>query len=86
MELALLGSILIGIALAVGLYAGQTLLARGFAFIESDFRDKLRRLRRPTKNLRTLLVCWAGAVLGVSLVMWVGLGLPVLGVLTAIVL
>ncbi|MEZ6067697.1 MAG: type II secretion system F family protein [Planctomycetaceae bacterium] len=59
---------------------------RAFGFVEGDFRDKLRRLRLPTKNLRTLLVCWLGAVAGVLLVMWVGLGLPVLGVLISIVL
>jgi tight adherence protein B len=86
MELAFIGSVLIGAAFGLGLYSGRSLLARAFAFIESDFRDKLRRMRQPTKNLRTLLVCWLGAVVGVSLVMWVGLGLPVLGGLTAVVL
>jgi tight adherence protein B len=86
MELAFVGSLLIGTALAIALYSGRSLIVRAFAFIESDFRDKLRRMRRPTKNLRTMLVCWLGAVVGVSLVMWVGLGLPVLGVLTAILL
>lgn len=86
MELAILGSVLIGIGLAVGAYSGRSQLLRTFAFIETDLRDKLRRLRRPTKKLRTLLVCWLGAVVGVSLVMWVGLGLPVLGLLTAMLL
>ena len=86
MELAIIGSVLIGAALGLAWYSGQSIVGRAFGFIESDFRDKLRRLRRPTKNLRTLLVCWGGAVIGVSLVMWIGLGLPVLGVLLAIVL
>jgi tight adherence protein B len=86
MELAVIGSILVGSAIGLAVYAGRSLLLRGFAFIESDFRDKLRRIRRPTRNLRTLLVCWLGAVIGVSIVMWVGLGLPVLGVLTSILL
>jgi tight adherence protein B len=40
----------------------------------------------PGRNLRTLMVCWLGATAGVLLVMWVGLGLPVLGALTSIVL
>jgi tight adherence protein B len=86
MEFAILGSAFMGAAIGLGLYAGSPTLQRGFLYVEHDFRDKLRRIRRPTKNLRTLLVCWLGAVVGVSLVMWVGLGLPVLGVLIAIVL
>lgn len=86
MELALIGCVLIGAGLALAAYSGRAQLLRAFAFIESDLRDKLRRLRKPTKKLRTLLVCWLGAMLGVSLVMWVGLGLPVLGALTAVLL
>lgn len=86
MELAILGSLLIGLAIACGAVAGGPALLRACAFVENDFRDKLRRIRKPTKNLRTLLVCWLGAVAGVLLVMWVGLGLPILGVLVAVLL
>lgn len=83
MELAILGSLLVGAAIGLGFYAGRSALGRLFAFMEGDLRDKLRRLRLPGRNLRTLMVCWLGATIGVLLVMWVGLGLPVLGGLTA---
>lgn len=86
MELAWIGSVLVGAGIGLAAYAGHPYLVAAFRFIESDFRDKLRRLRMPHRNLRALLVCWVGAVLGVLLVMWVGLGLPVLGVLTSILL
>lgn len=86
MELALLGCVLIGVAIGCGVYAGGPALAAGFAFVEADFRDKLRRLRKPTRNLTALLTAWLGAVVGVLLVMWIGLGLPVLGGITAVLL
>ncbi len=82
----LLGCLLIGAAAAVGLWAGSDSIQAGFEFIESDFRDKLRRIRLPIKNLRALLVCWFGAVVGVYIVMWIPLEMPVLGVLLGIVL
>lgn len=84
MEFALIGSTLIGAALAVTAYAGQERFARAFRFIEADFRDKLRRMRRPTRRLRAWLVAWLGGVTGIALVMWVVLGLPVLGGLLGI--
>jgi tight adherence protein B len=86
MELALLGSLLVGAAIGCGVYAGGPALAAGFAFVEADLRDKLRRLRKPTRNLTALLTAWLGAVVGVLLVMWIGLGLPVLGGMTAVLL
>lgn len=81
----LLGCVLIGAAMAVGIWAGSEGIRSGFEFIEHDFRDKLRRIRLPIKNLRALLVCWFGAAVGVYIVMWIGLGLPVLGILLGIV-
>jgi tight adherence protein B len=81
-----LGCIMIGAALGVGIWAGSESIEAGFLFIEHDFRDKLRRIRVPVRNLRALLVAWGGAVVGVYIVMWIGLGLPVLGVLLAVVL
>ncbi|MFV0443432.1 MAG: type II secretion system F family protein [Planctomycetaceae bacterium] len=84
MEFALIGSILIGAALALTAVAGRDQFVRGFRFIEDDFRDKLRRMRRPTRRLRAWLVAWLGGVVGLALSMWVFLGLPVLGLLLAI--
>jgi tight adherence protein B len=82
----LLGCILIGAAMAVGIWAGSDSIKGGFEFIENDFRDKLRRIRLPVKNLRALLVSWFGAVVGVFIVMWLGIEKPIFGVFLAVVL
>ncbi len=86
MEFAIIGSLLMGIGIALAIWAGSSHIQRLFLFIEDDFRDKLRRLRINAKNLRVLLVCWLGAISGVMLVMWIGLGLPVLGFLFGLLL
>lgn len=85
-ELAIFGCILIGSALGMTAYAGGHLFRRAFDYVENDFRDKLKRLRMTGKNLHALLVCWLGAVVGVSVVMWIGVGLPILGLLVSVVL
>lgn len=86
MEFALIGSVLIGSALGLGSWAGRDSIVSIFLRIEDDFRDKLRRLRMPARNLRTLLVCWLAALAGITAILWVVLALPVIGVLSAILL
>jgi tight adherence protein B len=86
LELAVFASLVIGVAIAFALWAGSDSLQRAFAFVENDFRDKLRRMRIPARNLRAILVCWLGATAGVSVVMWIALGLPIIGFLVAAVL
>lgn len=85
-ELAVFGCVLIGSALGLTAYAGSDLFRRAFEYVEHDFRDKLRRLRMTGKNLRPLLICWLGAVMGVSIVMWIGVGLPIIGLLVSVLL
>ena len=85
-EIAILACLLIGAALAVGGWSGSEYGRRAFVFVEADFQDKLKRMRVRPKNLRALLVCWLGAVVGVGILMWIGLGLPVIGLLLAVVL
>lgn len=85
-ELAILGTALIGAALGLAVWSGQSQLVGTFLYVERDFQDKLRRLRIRATNLRAYLVCWLAAVIGVSAVMWTVVGLPILGVLVAIVL
>jgi tight adherence protein B len=85
-ELAFFGCVLIGSALGLTAYAGSEYFRRAFEYVEHDFRDKLRRLRMTGKNLRPLLICWLGAVLGVSIVMWIGVGLPIIGLLVSVLL
>lgn len=78
-EVALVGSLLIGAAMACAGVAGQDYFRRAFAFVEVDFSDKLRRMRVRPRNLRAVLVLWLGATIGVSIVMWIGMGLPIIG-------
>lgn len=85
-EIAILGSLLIGAALALLAWAGGAQFERAFAIVEADFGDKLRRMRVRPRNLRALLVCWLAVTAGVSVVMWIVLGLPVIGLLVGVVL
>jgi len=43
-------------------YSGKPYLAQGFAALERDMADKLRRLRASTKNLRKYLIVWLIAI------------------------
>src|SRR5687768_6278593 len=85
-ELRIIGCILIGAALGLAAWAGSRYFARAFRFVESDFTDKLKRMRIRSTNLRTVLVCWLGAVAGIAILMWIALGLPILGVLVGVIL
>jgi tight adherence protein B len=80
-EFGIIASVLIGAALAVCAWAGSEYFARAFAFVETDFADKLRRMRVRPRNLRAVLFCWLGATAGVSIVIWIALGLPIIGLL-----
>jgi len=68
-----------GLAVALLAYSGDAVFARALDFVEADFRDKLRRLRRNTKYLRRNLIVWTVAVAVVFLTMWLALGLLVVG-------
>jgi tight adherence protein B len=85
-EFGIIASVLIGAALAMCAYAGSEYFARAFAFVETDFADKLRRMRVRPRNLRAILYCWLGATGGVSIVIWIALGLPIIGLLVGCVL
>jgi tight adherence protein B len=85
-EFGIIASLLIGAALAMCAYAGSDYFARAFAFVETDFADKLRRMRLRPRNLRAILFCWLGATAGVSIVIWIALGLPIIGLLAGCVL
>ena len=78
-EVLVLGTVMIGLATAGLAYAGADSYGRGLDFVESDLRDKLRRLRINTRNLRNTLIAWVAFVVGVFLVMWIALDLLILG-------
>ena len=58
MLLIILGTACFGMCVAVGSYAGSATFERGLDLVESDLREKLRRLRVNTRNLRRLLISW----------------------------
>lgn len=84
-ELAPWGTLLIGLAVALGAWSGQDMLRAGLATIETDIREKLRRVRLPSANLHTYIVAWVIAAAGLSAVVWIGLG-PASALLASIVL
>ena len=86
MELALIASLLIGAALACLAYAGSEHFGRAFAFVENDFTDKLRKMRTRAPNLRAVLICWLAVTSAVFIVMWIMLGLPIVGLLVGVLL
>lgn len=52
-------SLLMGAGVGLGAYAGRDWYARGLDYLERDFGDKLRTLRRPVAGLRHWLTAWA---------------------------
>jgi tight adherence protein B len=62
MEL-LLGTILIGLAIAMAAWAGDEYFQRGLTYVEDDLRDKLRRLRVNTRSLHKWVIAWVVTVL-----------------------
>ena len=84
--LLILGTISIGLAVAVLAYAGGENYTQGLDFVEADFRDKLRRLRVAAPRLRTYLIAWLSLVLAVLASMSVVLNLPLIGLTVALLL
>jgi tight adherence protein B len=58
------GTLFIGAATSIGVFAGREELVRSFDYVERDVADKLRALRISTNSLRAALLVWiAGIVL-----------------------
>jgi len=85
MELAL-GTLFTGLAAGLFAYAGTEYYGRWFAYVERDFRDKLRRLRIASRRLRAWLLSWLVFVAVVLLVLWIAFDVFVLAVMTAALL
>lgn len=86
MALLALGTLMIGLATAAAVYAGGDSYLRGLDVVETDFRDKLRRLRIRVPRLRTWLMVWTAVVFAVFLAMWMLLEMPVIGLTIAVLL
>jgi tight adherence protein B len=54
----------VGAALACGAFFGRDYMAMGLGVVERDLADKMRRLRAPTKRLRTYIIVWLIAIAG----------------------
>lgn len=86
MPVVILGSACLGLAVGLAAWAGADHWRRGLDTIEADFRDKLRRLRVYSKNVRAWLVGWFALVAAVFLVLAVAFGMPVIGLSVAVLM
>lgn len=76
-----LGILATGCGVGLLSYAGQGVFAQALQFVESDLRDKLRRLRVNTRRLHGYLVAWVITVAGTLLVFWLIFGSLAFGIL-----
>ena len=74
-----ISSLLIGLAVLIAAWAGSETYRGWLEALEADFREKLRRLRIKSQNLRSYLLAWLIFVLGVFLVFWIFWDMLVLG-------
>jgi len=81
-----LGTTLMGLSAAVFSYAGREYYWKAIDYVESDFSDKLRRLRVSSQNLRKRLVGWSVVGVFSFLGLWLFGGSFVFGLTTAALL
>jgi tight adherence protein B len=86
MEFMVLGIIATGCGVGMLSYAGQGAFAQALRFVETDLRDKLRRLRVNTRRLHSYLVAWVVTVAGTPLVFWLVFGSLAFGLLFGVFL
>jgi tight adherence protein B len=86
MEVLLLSTVLIGLAVGIFAWAGEELIQRGLDVAAADFRVQLKRLRMGTKYVRQLLAVWWGGLVGLALVLWLVFDLTVLGIVISLML
>ena len=79
-------TLLMGAGAGLGAYAGRGYYAQALDFVERDFGDKLRVLRRPTLQLRRWLNVWAGLIAAVAVLLVVFFDSPVFAVLAVALL
>lgn len=70
-----------GAGAGLGAYAGKDYYGRALDYVERDFGDKLRVLRRPAMQLRRWLNVWAALIAAVALVLVIFFDSPVFAVL-----
>ncbi len=85
MEDLLPASVLMGAGVGLGAYAGRGWYFQGLDYLERDFGDKLRILRRPVAGLRRWLIAWTILTAAVCVVLVV-FDSPVFAVLAVVLL
>jgi len=81
-----LGSLCIGLAVAVASYCCREYFAQAFEAVERDLAAKLRRLRASTENLRTYLILWLIVIGATFFGFFLGLGSLIFAVLVSLFL
>lgn len=81
-----LGITFMGLAAGLAAYAGRDYAVWTWGAMERDFSEKLRRLRMPTRRLRTYLIVWLVVIGLVFAGFWVAAGKPVLGLMLGVFL
>jgi tight adherence protein B len=85
MEDILPASLLMGASVSVGAYAGRGYYQQWLDYLQRDFGDKLRILRRPVAGLRRWLIAW-NILTGAVFVALVFFDRPVFALLAAVLL
>jgi len=86
MQFLLISTALIGVATALGTYAGEPYFGRALGFVEDDLRDKLRRLRVNTRSLHKWVIAWTIAIFGGLFGLTIGFDSLPFGILFAVLL
>ena len=84
--LAVLGVLFIGLAAGLLAWSGGDYYWVGLQLVETDLREKLRRMRVSTHRLRIILIVWTGMILGVLLAMWLLFDALIFGIMFAMLL
>ena len=79
-------NLLFGACVGLGAYAGREYYGQGLEYVERDFGDKLRVLRRPAIKLRRWLNAWVMVVAAVAATLVVVFDAPVFALLAAALL
>lgn len=79
-------NLLMGACAGLVAYAGRDYYAHLLDYVERDFGDKLRVLRRPAAQLRRWLNVWAGLIAAVAVVLVVFFDSPVFALLAGALL
>lgn len=67
MEDILPASLLMGAGVGCGAYSSRGYYSQALDFLQRDFGDKLRTLRRPVQNLRRWLIAWHAVTAAVAI-------------------